>query len=162
MRPASNIVFYFKSSSKAAAAVKTEADKAFQAAEKAGKPKNIDIFPPSMPIVLTIKEHPATLGLSDPSGGNVKLGAKFELKITVKRSNGFQGPVTLNLPLPPNVKGLSAKAVTIPSEQNEGTLTVQVAADATQGQLENLVVRATMDFNGKAAVDQQLKLKVSK
>ena len=148
--------------SKSAAALKKAADAAAKAAEAASKAKNINIFPPSTPIVLTIKEHPATLGAAVPGGGNIKRGAKIDIKVTVKRANGFTGPVTLTLPLPPGVKGLSAQTVTVPADKNEGVLTVQAAGDATEGALANMVVRATMDFKGKAAVDQPITLKVAK
>ena len=148
--------------SKAAAAVKTAADNAVKAADAAAKAKNVNIFPPSTPIVLTIKEHPATLAAAVPGGGNIKRGAKIEIKVTVNRANGFAGPVTLTLPVPPGVKGLSAQPVTVAADKKEGVLTVQAAGDATEGALANMVVRATMEFNGKAAVDQPITLKVAK
>ncbi|MFM7160968.1 MAG: hypothetical protein ACKO3P_11435, partial [Planctomycetaceae bacterium] len=72
----------------------------------------------------------------------------------------FSGPVTLSLPLPPNAKGLTAAPVTIPADKTEGTLVVQAAGDATAGAIANLVVRASMDFDGASAIDQPLALTV--
>jgi hypothetical protein len=151
-----------EASSKSAADKKTAVDKSVAALEKSNKPKNINIFPPSTPLVVTVKRAPVTLSASVPGGGNLKRGAKLDVKVTVKRINGFAGPVTLTLPLPPGVIGLSAKPVTIPADKTTGFLSVQAAGDATEGQLANLVIRATMDFEGKAAVDAPIKVKVAK
>ena len=65
--------------------------------------------------------------------------------MTITRANGFTGPVMLSLPLPPGVTGLAAPEVAIPADKNEGTLVVQAAADATMGQLVNMVVRASIN-----------------
>ncbi|MGH7129725.1 MAG: hypothetical protein ACREIV_14240, partial [Planctomycetaceae bacterium] len=132
---------------------KKTADKELKDAQNAAKPKNVNVFSPSTPIVLTIKPGPATLSAAVPNGGRIKRGEKLDVKVTVNRINGFTGPVTLALPLPPNVQGLTAAEVTIPADQKEGVLSIQAAADATEGQLANMVIRGTMEFNGKAAVD---------
>jgi hypothetical protein len=70
--------------------------------------------------------------------------------------------VTLTLPLPPGVAGLSAEPVTVPADQNEGVLAIQAAADATEGKLPNMVIRASMEFQGEAAVDVPVTLTVVK
>ncbi len=148
--------------SKTADAAKKVADKRASDAANAAKPKNIDIAPPSTPIIIRVKRGPATFGLSVPNGGALKRGAKTEVKVTLKRINGFQGPVTLRLPHVPGVKGVTAEAVTVPADKNEGVLVIQAAGDATLGTLPNLVVRGTMQFEGQAAVDSAITLKVSK
>lgn len=147
---------------KALDAAKKAADKRAQDAANAAKPKNTNCYFPSTPIVITVKPGPATLSASVPGGGNLKKGQQLEVKVTVKRTNDFEGPVTLSLPAVPGVEGVTAEPVTIPADQSEGVLAVQAAADATEGQLANMVVRATMDFDGKAAVDTPINLKVSK
>jgi hypothetical protein len=147
---------------KAATAAKEAAKKASTDAENEAKPKNINVIAPSTPIVLTIKKAPATLTAAVPGGGNLKRGEKIDVKVAVKRVNDFAGPVTLTLPLPPNVTGLSAEPITIPADATDGVLTIQAAEDATEGDLANLVVRAVMEFEGDAAVDQSIKLKVTK
>ncbi len=129
-------------------------------AAKANKPQNLNVFPPSDAIVLCIKEHPATLAVSVPGDGSIKRGNGIEVPVTVNRVNGFLGPVTLTLPLPPNVKGLVAQPVTIAADQKEGVLKISAAEDATEGPLANMVVRANMQFHGDAAVDQPISLKV--
>ena len=102
------------------------------------------------------------MSASVPSGGNIKRGGKLAIKVSVSRTNGFKGPVTLSLPLPPGVKGLSAAPVTIPAGKKDGVLTVVAAKDATTGTIANMVARATMQFEGKAAVDAPITIKVAK
>lgn len=147
---------------KAASDAKKAADAKVRTAEQVARPKNIQVFAPSTPIIIEVKPAPAKLSASVPNGGALKRGAKLDIKVTVNRTKDFKGPVTLSLPLPPDVKGLNAAAVTIPADKNDGVLSVQAAGDATEGQLQNLVVRATMDFNGKAAVDAPVTIKVNK
>lgn len=148
--------------SKAATAEKTAADKRHKDAENAAKPQNINFLPPTTPIVLTIKPAPYTLTVAPADGGNVKQGGRNEVKVEVKRQNGFAGPVTLTLPLPPGVVGVKAEPVTVPADQSAGTLVVEAAADAPEAQLANMVVRAVAQFDGEAAVDQPVALKVVK
>ncbi len=115
---------------------------------------------PSLPLVLHIKEHPATLAVTLAGDAAIQRGGSIDIPVTVNRVNGFAGPVTLSLPLPPNVAGLSAQPVTIAAEQKEGILQVVAAQDATEGVLDNMVVRAAMQFQGEAAIDQPISLKV--
>ena len=148
---------------KASKASKAAADKAVTDATNAAKPKNINAFPPTVPIVISIREHPATLKAEVPGGGNLKRGAKLAVKVTVSRINGFAGPVTLSLPLPPGITGLTAPGVTIPAGKNEGVLTIQADGKATEGQLANLVVQGKMQHEGREAlVDQPIAIKVAK
>ena len=149
--------------SKAAVAAKTEADKEVTAATNAAKPKNLNFTPVSDAIVITVKKAPAQLTAAVPGGGALKRGSKIEIKVTVKRVNSFAGPITLNLPLPPNVKGLVAPAVTIPADKSDGIFVINAAGDATEGQLANMVIRGTSNFGGEqAAVDVPVAIKVSK
>lgn len=149
--------------SKAAAEKKAAADKTLEAAEKAAAAQNVNVFPPSTPLVIEVKPAPLTLAAAVPDSGNIKQGAKIDVKVTVNRTNGFAGPVTLTLPLPPGVAGLTAEPVTIPADQTEGVLAITAAADATEGKLPNMVVRATTDFQGsQAVVDVPVTLTVAK
>jgi hypothetical protein len=145
---------------KAATAAKTQAEQASKQADEATKPQNINFLPPTTPIVLTIKPAPYTLAAAPAESGNVKKGGKNEVKVTVNRQNGFAGPVTLSLPLPPGVAGVKAEPVTIPADKNEGILVIEAAADAPEAALANMVVRASAEFNGEAAVDAPVTLKV--
>ncbi len=148
---------------KAAKAAKAAADKAVTAANNAAKAKKVNSFPASTPIVISIRNNPATLKADVPGKGALKRGAKIDVKVTVTRANGFTGPVTLSLPLPPGVADVSAKAVTIPADKTAGVLAISAGPKATEGALANMVVRATMQYDGREAlVDQPVTIKVAK
>lgn len=138
------------------------AETEFTNANNAAAPKNINFTPPSTPIVLVVKPAPVKLTASVPDGGNLKQGGQLAVKVTVARQNGFTGPVTLSLPIPPGVQGVSADAPEIPADQTEGTITLSAAGDAPEAQLANLVIRANMTFDGAAAVDAPITVKVIK
>lgn len=145
---------------KAATAAKAAADKKATDAANVAKPQNLNAFSPAPSIVVTVKQGPGTLGVAPANGGAVKRGEKLEVKVTVARANGFAGPVTLSLPMPPGVVGLKAADVVIPADKNDGMFVIEAAADATMGQLPNMVVRGSMEFNGQAAVDQPIAINV--
>ena len=147
---------------KASIAEKTAADTRFKAADTYAKAANIAFNPHSTPIVITVKAAPYTVTAAPADGGSIKQGAKIEVKCEVKRQNGFVGPVTLTLPLPPNVTGVKGEPVTIPAEQSVGSIFVEAAADAPEAQLANMVIRAVSQWEGEAAVDQPVTLKVVK
>jgi len=147
---------------KAAMAEKTAADQRFKAADTYAKAANIQYNPTTTPIIVSVKTAPYTVTASPADGGNIKQGAKIEIKCEVKRQNGFVGPVTLTLPLPPNVTGVKAEPVTIPADQSAGTIVVEAAGDAPEAQLANMVIRAVSQWEGDAAVDQPITLKVMK
>lgn len=148
--------------SKSITAAKAAADQKFKAADAYAKAANLNFHPTTTPIVITVKPAPYTLSAAPADGGNVKVGARNEVKCEIKRQNGFAGPVTLTLPLPPNVGGVKAEPVTIPADQSAGTLVIEAAADAAEAALANMVVRATSQFDGEAAVDQPITLKIVK
>jgi hypothetical protein len=137
------------------------AEKASIDAANAAKPQNKNFTPTSTPIVIAVKPAPVKLAANVPNSGNLKKGESLEVKVTVTRQNGFAGPVQLTLPLPPGVAGLTADNPTIAADQSEGTLKITAAADATEGQIENLVIRGTMEFAGEAAVDIPVSIKVN-
>ncbi|WP_198000354.1 PPC domain-containing protein [Gimesia alba] len=147
---------------KAADAAKKASDKKVAAAEKAAAPKTVKVYAPSTPLVIRVNPAPVTLTLNVPSGGALKKGAGIDVKATIKRINNFKGPVELTLPLPPGVKGVTATTVQIPADQTEATIPIKAGADATEGDLANMVVRAKADFQGEALVDAPIKLKVTK
>ncbi len=148
---------------KAVKATKAAADKEVAAATAAAKAKNINAFPPSVPIIISIRENPATLKAEVPGGGNLKRGAKLAVKVTLTRTNGFTGPVTLTLPLPPGVTDLKAAPVIIAAGKTEGVLSIVAGPKATEGGLANMVVRAKMQYDGREAlVDQPITIKVAK
>jgi hypothetical protein len=135
--------------SKAATTRKTAADKAFTAATNAAKAKNVNWYPPSSPIIVEVtKGGYFTLTSAVPGGGKLKKGQKLDIKVTVKRANGFTGPVTVTLDLPPGIKGVGAAPVTIPADKTVGNLIVTAAGDATEGAVQYLALRGTAAMNG--------------
>ena len=144
----------------AAVAAKAAADKKATDTANASKPQQLNTFFPLPSITINVKQGPGTLAVA-PASGTLKRGATLEVKVTVARANGFEGPVKLSLPLPPGVTGVTAPEVSIPADQKEGTLVIQAAADATMGPLPNMVVRGSMEFNGPAAVDQPITINVA-
>ena len=109
---------------------------------------------------MTVKPAPIDLKAAVPGGGSLKKGSQISVKVDVKRRRGFTGPVTLGLPLPPGVQGIDAKPVTVPAGKNSGVLLITAKPNASPGPLANMVVRAQMDFEGKAEVDAPIGLKV--
>jgi hypothetical protein len=90
------------------------------------------------------------------------VGESISVKVSVKRQNNFAGPATLTLELPPGATGLAADPVTIPADQSEGQLVIRAAADAPEGEIKNAVVRVKSEFDGPAAVDAPIPLKITK
>ena len=147
---------------KSAEAAKKAADAKVAAATKASAAKTVKVYAPSTPLVIRVNPAPVTMTLAVPGGGALKKGAAIDVKATIKRVNGFKGPVELTLPLPPGVKGVTAATVQIPADKTVGTIQIKASAEATEGDLANLVVQAKADFQGKALVDAAIKLKVTK
>ncbi len=147
---------------KTAEAIKKAAEAKAAATAKAAKPANRNVFTPSGAITVTVKPAAATLKSSLPNKGALKRGTEFKATVTVNRKNGFAGPVTLSLPIPPGVKGLSAIPVVVPADKKQGVLVIKAAGDATEGKLANLVIRASMNFDGATAVDVPVTITVNK
>lgn len=141
-------------------AAKAAADKEHKDATAYAKAKNINVFAPSTPIVIRVRKGVFTLTVS--GGGNLKLGQQTDVKVTLKREKGFTGPVTVALAVPHGTKGLSASSVTIAADQTEAVVKVSAAADATEGDIANLVVRGSAESDGPISADQTVKLKVVK
>jgi len=142
-------------------AKRVAAETASNEAAKAATPANKNFTPPSSPIVVEVRAAPVKLAANVPDSGNLKRGASLQIKVTVTRQNGFAGPLTLSLPLPPGATGLSSDTPTIAADQTEGVLTVTAAADAPVGAVANLVVQGSMDFAGTAKVDVPVAITVT-
>jgi len=145
---------------KEATTKKTAADNEHKAATAYSKAANRNVYAPSTPIVISVRKGAFTLTVA--GGGNLKKGATVDVKVTLKRDKDFVGPVTVELAVPPGTAGLSATPITIAADQTEAVLKVSAAADATEGDIANLVVRGSTDWNGPVSADQTVKLKVVK
>ena len=145
---------------KAETAAKAAADKEQTAAVAYSKANNVNVYAPSTPIVIQVRK--AAFSLTVSGGGNLKRGAEADVKVTVKRENAYDGPVTVALAVPPGTVGLSAAPVTIPADQTEAVLKVSATGDATEGDIANLVVRGSADWDGPISADQTVAIKVVK
>lgn len=144
-----------------ATAAKTAADAALKAAEDATKPNPVNVRVISEPLVITIHPAPAKIAAALPDAGAIKRGVMVPVKVTITRKNNFAGVMKLSLVVPEGVTGLSAETVDVAADQAEGTLTITAAADAAVGDIANVVIRATGDFNGRAAsTDVPVALKI--
>lgn len=146
---------------KSTEAIRVSAEKASADAAKASAPKNINFTPPTTPIVVEVVPAPAKVAATVPNGGKVKKGENLEVTLKVTRQNNFAGPVQLTLALPAGVNGIQAAAVDVPADQAEGKLVIQTSGEATQGKIENVVVRVGADFQGPAEVDAPITLEVT-
>jgi hypothetical protein len=147
---------------KAADAAKKAADKELDDAKKYAAAKDVNVFAPTTPVVVTITKGAFTLAAAVPNGGAIKQGQAVEVKVTAKRINGFAGPITVELAMPPGSAGLTAEAVTIAADQTEATLKITAAGDAPEGDVANLFVRGKADWDGPTSADAAVAVKVQK
>lgn len=123
--------------------------------------KDLAVVTPSTPVTVIVKPGPLVLGPQPPGNGVIKKGAALEIPVGVNRRNEFAGPVTLDLLLPPGVAGVTAAEVVVPADQSTGTLKVQAAADASEGNHPYVAVRARLTWNEQAIeVHQPIPLNV--
>jgi hypothetical protein len=142
-----------KAAAEAEASVK-RAEQARQAAVQAANnarnianPRNVSIGYPSTPITIKITPAPITVAVPAP-GAALKQGDKLEVPVTINRLYGFDNQVQFNVQLPGGVGGLSIPQLTIPQNQNQGTLVINAGSDATPGK-HDLRLQANLQFNNQ-------------
>jgi len=129
--------------------------------DKEGKPQMVNVVEASTPVTVTIAAGPLTLEPKVPGGGAIKRGAEMKIPVTIKRRNGFEGPVTLGLKLPAAISGVEVPEVTVAADQSAGELIVRATAEATVGNHAHVVIRAGASFNEKdVEVHQRIPLNV--
>lgn len=144
-----------------ATAMKTAAEDTLKKAEEASAPKPVNVRVISEALVLIIQPTPAKLAATVPDAGAIKKGATMAVKVNLTRKNSFAGAMKLSLVLPDGVTAVKADPVDVAADATEGTLNITAAADATVGDLTNIVIRASADFNGRAAsTDVPVALKI--
>jgi hypothetical protein len=146
--------------SKQFTAARIAADARLAEATKSAAPQNVTDFPPSTPLLLTVKAAPLDLSATAATRRPLKRGGRFDVKLKVRRARGFNGPVTVVLPMPSGVAGIKAAPVRIPAAKTEGLLTIVADKAASLGDVANLVVRGQADFEGNAEVDAPITLKI--
>jgi hypothetical protein len=123
--------------------------------------KTVTFAEPSTPITIAVLPKALAKVTVTPTNPKVKLGARTELVVKVKRLYDYDGEFKVRLVLPPGVAGLSAEEVTIAAGQNEARLTLTAATDAKIGFRPNLIVRAVAVAHGNLDVLHDIKINVN-
>lgn len=110
--------------------------------------------------IAVIEEAPFLLELHTPPVPIVRHGTT-PLKITVRRKDGFDAPITITLPWKPT--GLGAPtSITIPKGQNEGVYHLNASGDAALGTYHLCVSATTKTAKGTVMISSALvPLKIS-
>lgn len=100
--------------------------------------------------------EPERLGLRlDRPTVLVEPGKAATVRVTVRRGEGIKGEATLELVVPRGVSGVSGSSRKIPASAEEGTLTLQFAADAGGPFASPVTVRATVLDGGKPVIAER-------
>ena len=115
----------------------------------------------SMPVSVTIV--PKQLGKFTATPGNAKVALGKDTEVTVRLARQYDLPLSLKVEaiFPPNVKGVSAKEVTIKAGEEEAKLIFTVAPNATIGMAQSVTIRATAMFNETIPLVHETKLSLT-
>jgi hypothetical protein len=118
------------------------------------KKANVLIVQPSTPVsVIILPKQVAKLSVT-PTPAAVKAGKQTELVVKVARLTDYAGAFKVEIELPKDAKGISAKGVDIPAGKDEAKIMLVAAADAPAGPRPNITVRATAMFEGTPIVHE--------
>lgn len=125
------------------------------------KPTEIKLSVPSNPVNLKITSAPFELSI--PSNTvPLRQGQRTELPVTVKRLYGSTDPIQVQLLAVYSTGGLSCPPVTIPADQNHGTLIVEASPSSPVG-ARNTQIQATVTVQGQQlSVRQDVNLIIEK
>ena len=144
-----------------AQAAKAAADAVLKTAEDASKPNNVNVRLVSTPVLLAVHPAPGKLAADVPNGGALKRASTLPVKVTLTRRNEFSGPMHVSL-VAAGSSGVFSDTVVVAADQAEATITIAARADSPVADVANTVVRATGEFNGRAAsIDIPITLKVT-
>jgi len=125
------------------------------------KKTKVSVLGYAQPISITVL--PASLGKfsAQPASNSVKVGGTVDVLVKVERLNDFDGEYQLTLELPKDLKGVTAKTVTLPKGKDEIAIPVTIAADVKPGQLQNLLVVATGTVHAKFPIRHEAKFNLT-
>ena len=91
---------------------------------------------------------------------NVKVQPGKDVEVVVRVARQFDLPASFKVEaiFPPNVKGLSAKEVSIKADQDEAKLIFSASPQATVGANQSVTVRFTAMFNDTIPIVHEAKL----
>ena len=111
-----------------------------------------------MPVSLTIVPKSLAKVTSLPLAAKVGVGKEVEISVRVARTFDLPSSFKVEAILPPNVKGVTVKDVTIKAGEDEAKMTFIVAPNATIGQTPTITLRFTSMFNDTVPVVHESKL----
>jgi hypothetical protein len=115
----------------------------------------------SMPVSVTIVPKTLAKVAAVPQAAKVKVGKDVEVLVRVARTVDLPSSFKVEAIIPPNVKGLSAKEVTITAGEDEMKMIFTAAPNAAVGQSPTITLRFTAMFNGTIPVVHETKLTLS-
>jgi len=143
----------------AAEQAKNEADKKAKETAEAAKPKSINVVFYTMPVTVKIAPAPFTFA-AEQTSVELKPGQKVELSIKVNRLFGFNDEIKISLHEAEKI-GLKNVELTIPKDQSEGKLTLEVGGAPKPGN-HAAALKAKINYNGQQlTVDQNVTVNVT-
>lgn len=91
----------------------------------------------------------------------LKPGGTGELVVKVDRQHDYAGEFKVTVVLPKDVKGVTAKDVTIPAGKDEVKVLLEAAKDAKPGGVPNVVVGVTATVHGKFPITTEAKVNLT-
>lgn len=121
-------------------------------------PQPPNIVQVSMPVMVTVVPKQLGKFTALPTTPKVSIGTAVE--VTVRLARQFDLPLSLKVEaiIPPGVKGVTAKDVTIKAGDDEAKLVFAVAPGATLGATPSITIRATALFNDVIPVVHETKV----
>lgn len=112
----------------------------------------------SLPVSVTVV--PKSLAKVSAVPPNAKVSVGKEVEVTVRVARLYELPTSFKVEaiIPPNIKGLTAKDVTINADQDDAKLVFKAAPDAMVGGNANITLRFTAMFNDSIPVVHEAKM----
>ena len=115
----------------------------------------------SMPVSVTVVPKSLAKVSAVPQATKVSVGKEVEVVVRVARLYDLPASFKVEAIIPPNVKGLSAKDVTIKADQDDAKLVFTAAPDATIGGNVSITLRFTAMFNDSIPIVDEAKMTLS-
>lgn len=129
--------------------------------DPAQKDKKTNAVVVSYAAPLEVTVLPGTLGkftVTPPAGNRLTAGTTAELTVKVDRAGDYAGEFKVQLVLPKDAKGVTAKEVTIPAGKDEVTIPVTVDKDAKAGGLNGVTISAVGTVHDKFPILHEVKV----
>ena len=121
--------------------------------EPKGKPQNVIAVQPCAITLRILPRELAKFTLTPPTP-SIKPGEEIEVIVKTERLHNLEGPIKLQLIVPPPAKGLTAEPVTIPAGTNEAKIKLRADEGLKPGSLANLILRASAEIHEATAIQE--------